>query len=148
MHISLGRALHGTAAIFFALAVGSAASVYLSLAGMAQDGRVVNLAGVVRGGSQHLVKQELAGKPADKLLARLDGLVRGLVAGDADAGLPVATDVAFIARMAEVSEGWTTLKSKIAAARSQPAGRSGPKAISASPGSTAVASSRTRAAGA
>ena len=52
MQLSLGRSLHGTAAAFFVLAAGSAASVYLSLIGMAQDGRVVNLAGVVRGGSQ------------------------------------------------------------------------------------------------
>ena len=117
MQLSLGRSLHGTAAAFFVLAAGSAASVYLSLIGMAQDGRVVNLAGVVRGGSQRMVKQELAGKPADALLAKLDGLVRGLVAGDAGLGLPEATDAEFLSRMSAVTTGWGDLKSAVAAAR-------------------------------
>ena len=46
------------------------------------NARVVNYAGVVRGASQMLVKQELSGMQDDALIKRLDKLILGLQKGD------------------------------------------------------------------
>ena len=45
----------------------------LSIHGLQGNARVINYAGVVRGGTQRLVKQELDGQPNDDLLLQLDG---------------------------------------------------------------------------
>lgn len=74
------------------------------------DGRVVNFAGIVRGGSQRLVKQALAGAPDPALAERLDRIIKGLAAGDAQLNLPPATSAAFAARLQEVQRGFQDLR--------------------------------------
>ena len=91
--------------------------VFYQLDRMQQDGAVVNSSGIVRGATQRLIKLEMAGKPSDELIKRLDSLIRGLVDGDEALGLPRAADETFIAEMKKVGTEWTSLKEEIAASR-------------------------------
>lgn len=95
----------------------SVVSVYLQLNTMTDDGRVVNYAGIVRGGTQRLVKLEIGGRQADDLIAKLDKIINGLTNGDAELQLPKATDREFVDRMQEVKKSWEGLKQTIAKAR-------------------------------
>lgn len=93
-------------------------SVYLNT--MGNDSTVINNAGLVRGGSQRLVKLEIVGKNGDALIAKLDKLVSGLINGDKDLGLPPATDKEFIFKMQQVKSNWRNLKNTINKARQEP----------------------------
>ena len=103
--------LKGAALGILAIGSGSLVSVYLNSVG--NDSKVVNSAGIVRGGVQRLVKLELAGKPNDKLIDKQDRLVHGLIEGDATLGLPAATDPEFRDRMNSVDTAWQDLKQEI-----------------------------------
>ena len=123
MKLTINTSLHGVAALFLCLTLASVGSVYYLLRGMASDSRVVNYAGIVRGGTQGLIKLEMAGKASDQLQAKLDKIVHGLVQGDTDLRLPKATDTLFLQRMEAVSKSWSGLKSLMAAARTDAAQR-------------------------
>ena len=71
-----------------------------SIHGLQGNARVINYAGVVRGATQRLVKQELKGQPNDVLIARLDGILTELATG----------------------EGWRTARFRIWWARCRPSG--------------------------
>jgi len=101
--------------LFFSLT--STGVVFYQLDRMQQDGAVVNSSGIVRGATQRLIKLEMAGKPSDELIKRLDSLIRSLVEGDESLGLPRATDERFIAEMKKTGVEWASLKEEIAAAR-------------------------------
>ncbi|GAB4537931.1 MAG: hypothetical protein Tsb0014_27170 [Pleurocapsa sp.] len=97
------------------VAATSVGSVFLGSS--AKDSRVVNFTGIVRGASQRLVKLELEEQPNDKLIARLDQIVNGLINGDEELGLPVATDPAYLVKMQEVQTSWNNLKNTISQVR-------------------------------
>lgn len=115
MKISTGLKVTIVALISFSFI--SAASVYFQLNKMTDDSRVVNYAGIVRGGTQRLIKLEMGGHPADEVIAKMDKIIDGLISGDAALELPAATDREFIARMEEVKRAWGQLKQAIAVAR-------------------------------
>ncbi len=94
----------------------SLGSVFLGSS--AQDSKVVNYTGIVRGATQRLVKLELQGKSNDKLIAKLDQIVNGLINGDAEIGLPAASDPQYLAKMQEVETSWNKLKGDIQTYRS------------------------------
>jgi len=116
--VKITRQLQVTGIGLLIFAASNVAFVYLNTA--ASDSRVVNYAGIVRGGTQRLVKLELAGKKSDKLSAKLDKIVNGLMRGDRTLDLPAATEPEFIAKMKEIEKAWTTLKATIAQARQNP----------------------------
>jgi methyl-accepting chemotaxis protein len=116
--MKITRQLQATGIGLLIFAASNVAFVYLNTA--ASDSRVVNYAGIVRGGTQRLVKLELAGKKGDKLSAKLDKIVSGLIRGDRALDLPAATEPEFIAKMTEIEKAWTTLKATIAQARQNP----------------------------
>ncbi len=95
------------------LVIGSSSLISVYLNSLGNDSKVVNSAGIVRGGTQRLVKLELAGQPSDKLIEKQDKLVRGLIYGDPTLELPAATDAEFIDRMKLVATAWGDLKQKI-----------------------------------
>ena len=97
------------------VAATSIGSVFLGSS--TKDSRVVNYTGIVRGATQRLVKLELSAKPNDKLVARLDQIVNGLINGDTELNLPMAKDPAYMAKMQEVEASWAELKKKINQAR-------------------------------
>lgn len=91
--------------------------VFLWLQGMQEDGAVINSAGIVRGGTQRLVKLESMGKPNDELIGKLEGMIKALVEGNSELGLPKAKDPAFIKSMEAVKTQWLTLKEELLSAR-------------------------------
>ncbi|OWY64063.1 chemotaxis protein [cyanobacterium TDX16] len=109
------RQLQATGIGLLIFAASNVAFVYLNTA--TSDSRIVNYAGIVRGGTQRLVKLELAGKKNDKLSAKLDKIINGLRRGDRTLDLPATTEPEFIAKMQEIEKAWTTLKVTIAQVR-------------------------------
>ncbi|PZD70535.1 Frizzy aggregation protein FrzCD [Acaryochloris thomasi RCC1774] len=85
-----------------------------------QDGSVVNKSGIVRGATQRLVKLEINGKPNDKLVAKLDTLVEGLINGNSELKLPKATDAQYLEKITVVNDAWQKLKQTVVAYRQDP----------------------------
>ena len=84
------------------------------------DARVINLSGVVRGGTQRSIKLELSNSPNDQLIAKLDNVIVGLIEGDVELELPPATNPEFIAAMEAVQAEWSNSKRLIQQVRQQP----------------------------
>lgn len=103
--------------LLFIFSLTGTALMFVFLAGMTDDGRVVNYAGIVRGGTQRLVKLELSGKPADELMANLDKIISGLSEGSKELNLPKVTDEKFVSKLNELKTKWASLKELIVKAR-------------------------------
>jgi methyl-accepting chemotaxis protein len=121
--MKISTTLNGIAGSLAFFSVLWATFVLVQLDHMSEDGRVVNYAGIVRGGSQRLVKLELAGQPVDELMNKLGRIINGLIAGDASLNLPKAGDHEFLTRMQAVKASWEQLRADIPADRSDPATR-------------------------
>jgi methyl-accepting chemotaxis protein len=121
MNISIKNRVRLVLLAFFVTALAVAIVTISLLQGMLLDGRVVNHAGIVRGATQRLVKLELAGKPADKLLARIESIALGLRDGSTDLELPAAGDPAFRTQLDRLLTDWQALRREIDAHRADPA---------------------------
>lgn len=77
------------------------------------NARVVNYAGVVRGASQMLVKQEISGMEDDALIKRLDKLINGLQNGDEENNLVKLEDKDFQRQLLVVKDLWKQIKEEI-----------------------------------
>jgi diguanylate cyclase (GGDEF)-like protein len=102
------------ALIIFLLISGGTFSILSQQAGNA---RVVNYIGIVRGGTQKLIKEELYGQPDDALIARLDGIVAELISGQGDNELIALPDSAFQGTMQRIKVMWADLKLLITGVR-------------------------------
>lgn len=87
---------------------------------MQGDARVVNYTGIVRGGTQQLVKQELAGNPDDALIARLNGIISNLQTGEGPFGLVRLDDAAYNRQLSTQNTAWGNLKDDLIAYRADP----------------------------
>lgn len=87
--------------------------MFVFLTGMTDDGRVVNYAGIVRGGTQRLIKLELSNRSSDELIATLDKIITGLSEGSKELHLPKITDAKFISKLDGLRTKWTSLKELI-----------------------------------
>ncbi len=103
--------------LLLVFSVTSTVVVFYQIDKMQLDGAVINSSGVVRGATQRLIKLEIAKKPNDELIKKLDGIINGLIEGDAELGLPKAVDENFISQMNKVKSEWQALKESIEAAR-------------------------------
>lgn len=95
--------------ILFSLALLSLAGSFILLAMLDSNhdnGRVVNYSGVVRGGTQRVVKLHLISENTDELVATLEKTMDGLIDGDKSMDLPQATDPTFRAKMEDVRTYW------------------------------------------
>jgi methyl-accepting chemotaxis protein len=109
--VKISKQLRGTAIGILLIGSSSLVSVYLNSLG--DDSKVINSAGIVRGGTQRLVKLELAGQPSQKLIEKQNKLVAGLINGDLSLGLPATTNPEFRNQMQQVATAWQDLKLKI-----------------------------------
>ncbi len=75
-----------------------------------KDANVINLSGLVRGGTQRAVKLELLNKSDTKLISQLDQLIDGLINGSEELEIPKATNPEYIAAMQGVEAQWKKLK--------------------------------------
>ncbi|AFS79773.1 methyl-accepting chemotaxis protein McpC [Gottschalkia acidurici 9a] len=99
--------------VLLIFSITSTSTVFYQLNNMQNDGSVVNYAGVVRGATQRLVKLEMSGNSSDELISKLDKIIKGLINGDKELKLPVATDANFISSIKEVENSWEQLKETI-----------------------------------
>ena len=93
------------------VAATSVGSVFIGSA--ETDSKVINNTGVVRGATQRLIKLELAAKPNEQLISKLDTIITGLINGDQELGIPPAKDPDYLAKMQEVESSWSQLKTQI-----------------------------------
>lgn len=77
------------------------------------DAIVVNEAGLVRGGTQRIVKLRLAGASIDELIPRNDRRINALINGDAEMGIPPARDAQFRNLMLQVQAEWERLRQQL-----------------------------------
>lgn len=77
------------------------------------DAVVVNEAGLVRGGTQRIVKLRLAGAEINELIARNDRRINALINGNAEMGIPPARDPQFRNLMLQVQSEWQQLKQQL-----------------------------------
>ena len=109
--------LRATVTGILILGLGSVSVSFFTTSG--QEGTVVNQAGIVRGASQRLSKLELADQSNDELIQRLDGVIKGLIEGDKELGLPAASGD-FLADMRKVETQWKALRDTIYKVRRDP----------------------------
>lgn len=84
-----------------------------SISNLQGDARVINYAGIVRGATQRLVKQELYAMPNDPLIRQLDEILAGLAAGDASLNLNRMDCAEFQADVQQLQDEWRTIKAEI-----------------------------------
>ncbi|MBF0564675.1 MAG: CZB domain-containing protein [Nitrospirae bacterium] len=113
MKISTAVIIMVASLIVFVL--GSGLFLRSQLSGMMDDGRVVNFAGKIRGGSQRLIKLEFASKhgEADKAIENIDKYINGLINGDSSLKLPKATDESFVTQLKRVEVSWKSLRQSV-----------------------------------
>lgn len=103
--------------ILLVFSIISTVSVFVFIGNLANDYRVVNYAGIVRGMSQSIIKLEMAGQAKEDLIAEIDSIINGLINGSKELDLPKTTDKEFIAKMKDVEKAWSSLKQSIRKAR-------------------------------
>lgn len=86
---------------------------FTTLIHMQGNARVVNYAGIVRGATQRLVKQEMNNHANDELIHFLDGIVMELSTGEGDNGLIAIPDETYQNLMVQMRQSWEELKMEI-----------------------------------
>jgi signal transduction histidine kinase len=84
-----------------------------AIAHMQGNARVINCAGLVRGATQRLVKQEMNGTPNDDLIRELDEYIEDLDGADKGYGLTALPDEAYQNINAQMSLDWNVIKAEI-----------------------------------
>ncbi len=97
--------------IIFALLSAFLTTFYINQ--LMYNGKLVNYAGIVRGGTQRIVKLEVAGIHSDHLIGTLDKILSGLSEGSKELGLPKVGDEKFLSKLNEVKNKWNNLKELI-----------------------------------
>ncbi len=117
--MKISSILNGIAVALLSLAITSCVFVYIQLGNMSTDGRVVNFSGIVRGGTQRLVKLELSEQPNDALMQKIEQIIVGLTQGSDELNLPAAADANYITSMQNIYKSWLGLKKTIHGVRSE-----------------------------
>ena len=87
------------------------------------NARVINFAGMVRGGTQKLVKEELYGVQDDQMLAQMDDILYSLRTGEGRYGDIRLADETYQEALTEQVRTWDSLKAEILAYRADPSDR-------------------------
>lgn len=80
---------------------------------MQGNARVINYAGIVRGATQQLIKQEMNDLPNDELIDYLDNIISELSTGKGEYGLIVLPDNKYQSLLDELSKNWIKIKEEI-----------------------------------
>lgn len=113
----------GTQLTVGAVGIGTIVLVNLGvifIATSTNDAKEINLSGVVRGGTQRSVKLELFNSADDKLIAKIDKIIGGLLNGSEELELSPAKDANYIAKMKATQTEWNQSKVLIQQLRKQP----------------------------
>ena len=114
MREKIGNILKTTLVLFLAVLVVVMMREIRKIQGTA---KVVNYAGLVRGGTQREVKLEVTGTADDELMAYLDDILDGLKYGDGIYGLVSLPDVTYQNNLDEQISYWEKLKAEIISVR-------------------------------
>lgn len=76
-------------------------------------GRVINYTGIIRGGTQRLVKLETNGIPKDDLMLYLDGILDELQTGQGQYDLDKLDDIPYLEKLSELNDYWDDLEAEI-----------------------------------
>lgn len=99
--------------LFIATLLISVFSIEFSIEIMEDDGKSVNYVGILRGGSQQLVKQELAHNPNDDLIEELDSIIYQLKVHDVNNHFAIHEDEKLQKSLSNVEATWINLKEEI-----------------------------------
>ena len=99
--------------IFAALFILGSYIALKSIRDLQGHARVVNHAGIVRGGTQRLIKKELMNSPDDALVERLTSIVDNLLIGKGKNNLIVLQDNEYLNLMKDVKKHWSSLQNLI-----------------------------------
>ena len=102
----------GLAGLFFLLLILGGITAH-SIIQVQSFGRLINYAGIVRGGTQRLVKLELEGIPDDELISYIDGILKELSGGDGPYQLLCPNDERYQNCLSELNQVWMELKNQI-----------------------------------
>lgn len=83
-------------------------------------GRVINYTGIIRGGTQRLIKLETNGIPKDDLMMYLDGILNELQTGQGSYNLDKLDDIPYLEKLSELDDYWDDLKAEILIYRGDP----------------------------
>lgn len=114
MREKIGNILKTTLVLFLAVWVVVMMREIRKIQGTA---KVVNYAGLVRGGTQREVKLEVTGTADDELMAYLDDILDGLKYGDGIYGLVSLPDITYQNNLDEQISYWEKLKAEIISVR-------------------------------
>jgi len=95
-------------------------TIYRQIDSLTSDGRIVNYAGIVRGGTQRLVKLTILEQNTDSIVSQLDKVIQGLIKGDKELELVRVEDQDFQSKMTQVEQAWTRLKTTLKDYRNNP----------------------------
>ena len=95
------------------------------VSGIQGTARVVNYAGLVRGGTQRMIKMENAGSPQETLLESIESYIDGLQRGSDELNLVKLNDRAFQDKMEELAAYFQKLKQEIQKVREEGCGNDG-----------------------
>ncbi|MEG0075303.1 MAG: bifunctional diguanylate cyclase/phosphodiesterase [Eubacterium sp.] len=80
-------------------------------------GKLINYVGIVRGGTQRLVKLEMNEVVSDEIVSYLDGILRELMTGEGPIGLVSINDANYNHDLENLNQMWGDLKEDIKAVR-------------------------------
>ncbi|PKK87696.1 MAG: GGDEF domain-containing protein [Candidatus Wallbacteria bacterium HGW-Wallbacteria-1] len=83
-------------------------------------GRVINYTGIIRGGTQRLVKLETNGIPKDDLMLYLDEILDELQTGQGQYDLDKLNDIPYLEKLSELNDYWDALQAEILIYRGDP----------------------------
>ena len=83
-------------------------------------GRVINYTGIIRGGTQRLVKLETNDIPKDDLMLYLDGILAELQTGQEQYDLDKLDDIPYLEKLSELNDYWDDLQTEILIYRGDP----------------------------
>lgn len=101
-----------TCSIFLFLFLMCAISL-LSIQQLQGDAKLINYIGIVRGGTQQLVKQEMMGVENDGLIEKLDNIMSALLKQESDLNIESPDDDGFEKRMIKNNQAWERIKTEI-----------------------------------
>ena len=107
------RLIRGGLAVFTIILVILIFGVIHVVSGIQGTARVVNYAGLVRGGTQRMVKMEIAGEPQDKLIETIQSYIDGLRKGSKELDFVRLNDREFQDKMQELDIYFQKLKKEI-----------------------------------
>ncbi|WP_313162578.1 GGDEF domain-containing protein [Sedimentibacter sp.] len=99
--------------LFIVVLLISIFSIEFSIRILHDDGKSVNYVGIIRGGTQLLVKQELANRPSNELIEELDGIISQLKTHDENNHFAIHEDKKLQELLSVIEVKWVELKEEI-----------------------------------